>query len=113
MNRNCVIALSAHCSFAVKVERYDAYSEELPEEKVEEVMEEAVKRSNDLRNKGIYPDFSHYVEPNGSGFDMVQLIDSGSGYTAVYFHIGEEVEKEGSIDWDRAVELLSYDPRKF
>lgn len=94
-------------------ERYDVHSKNLADKKLEEVMEEAISESDDLRNKGLYPDFSHYIEPNGSGFDLVQLIESGSGYAAVYFHIGEEnVDKEGSIEWGRAVELLSYDPHQ-
>lgn len=113
MNRNYVIVLSTHYSSAVILERYDLYSEELERNEMEQIMEEATQNSHELRNKGIHSDFSHYLEPNDSGVDLVQLIDSsGDNYTPVYFHIGEKVRKEGEIGWEEVVEKLSYDPRE-
>lgn len=94
------------------LERYDFNSEELSEEELEDVMRTAVSEDFGICSRGVYDDFSHYIEPNGSGYDMIQMIESETGYTAVYFHVGEEVEKEGGIEWDRAVDILSYDPRE-
>ena len=101
-----------HYSFAVNTNQYDIHSRELPKEEAEKVMDEATASNHKLRNNGMHSDFSHFIEPNGSGYEMVQLIDSGDSYTPIYFHIGEEVEKKGRIEWDEVEERLSYDPRK-
>lgn len=91
-------------------EQYNLYSRELSEDEVEDVMGEAVSDSLELRIKGAYSDYHYFIEPNGSGFDMVRLIESESGYTPKYFHIGDESVNKEDIGLERAEEMLSYNP---
>lgn len=94
------------------IQRYDIYSEDLEDQELQEIVEDVFHSDPDLRNRGLYSDFSHFIEPNGSGFDMVRLIETGQNYTTIYFHIDEQVKKEGEIGWEEVEEKLSYDPRK-